>query len=73
MSSGTTSFTAHTSAVSLMGPNALTVAGNIKTGSLTCDGNAVINGTLTGTAITSLLSSGFNSTNLIVGLSLIHI
>ena len=48
-------------------PNALTVAGNIKTGSLTCDGNAIINGTLTGTAITSLLGSGFNSNNLIVG------
>ena len=67
MSSGTTSFTANSSGVSLTGPNALTIAGNIKTGSLTCDGNAVINGTLTGTAITSLSGSGFNSSNFIVG------
>ena len=67
MSSGTTSFMANSPGVSLTGPNALTVAGNIKTGSLTCDGNAVINGTLTGTAITSLLGSGFNSNNLVVG------
>ena len=67
MSSGTTSFTANSSGVSLTGPNALTVAGNIKTGSLTCDGNAVINETLTGTAITTLLGSGFNSNNLVVG------
>ena len=67
MSSGTISFTANSSGVSLTGPNALTVAGNIKTGSLTCDGNAIINGTLTGTAITSLLGSGFNSNNLVVG------
>ena len=42
ISSGTTSYTVNSSGVSLTGPNILTVAGNMTTGSLTCTGNAII-------------------------------
>ena len=55
--SGAGNITCYSGIVSGLG---LTTTGALTTGSITCSGNAVITGTLSGTGITTLLNSYYN-------------